>query len=141
MLSPSDEPSRQSVSDRSRVRANQRGMLPGILGAVATAISLAVANPDVHASAWNLIWWLSPAFFIVWIMLAGVQSFRRADEYQQRVQLESLAVGFLAAMTAAIVFLLLESARIHVGAAGEWVFWTGAAAWAGALTLKSARTR
>jgi hypothetical protein len=116
-------------------------MLPGILGAIAAIVSLTVANPDAHASVWNLIWWLSPVVSIVWIMLAGVQSFRRADEYQQRVQLESLAIGFLVAMTAAVIFLLLESARIRTGAAGEWVFWAGAAAWAGTLSVKSMRTR
>ncbi len=116
-------------------------MLPGIFGAMAAAASLTAASPDVHANAWNLVWWLSPVVFIVWIMLAGVQSFRRADEYQQRVQLESLAVGFLAAMIAAIVFLLLEGARIHTSSAGEWVFLAGLFAWAGTLSVKSLRSR
>jgi hypothetical protein len=44
-------------------------------------------------------------------------------------------------MLAAITFLLLESAQIHTSAPGEWVFWAGAAAWAGTLTIKSLRTR
>jgi hypothetical protein len=140
MPSPADS-AHLSQSDRRRARANQRGMLPGIIGAMAAAISLAAVNPDVHATTWNLIWWLSPAAFILWIMLAGVQGFRRADEYQQRLQLESLAVGFLVAMLAAITFLLLESARIRTSTAGEWVFFAGAAAWAGTLSVKSQRTR
>lgn len=116
-------------------------MLPGILGAAGATISLSAANPNVHADAWNVIWWLSPAAFVLWIMLAGVQGFRRADEYQQRVQLESLAVGFLVAMLAAVTFLLLESAQIHASAPGEWAFFAGAAAWACTLTIKSLRKR
>lgn len=140
MPPPTEDP-RQSQSDRRRARANKRGMLPGIVGAMAAAISLTAANPDIHANAWNLVWWLSPVVFIVWIMVAGVRSFRRADEYQQRVQLESLAIGFLVAMIAAVIFLLLESARIHTSTAGEWVFWAGAVAWAGTLSVKSLRTR
>ncbi len=131
----------QSQSDRRRARANRRGMLPGIAGALATTIILTAVNPDVHTNGWNLIWWLSPVVFVAWIMLAGVQSFRRADEYQQRVQLESLAVGFLVAMIAVITFLLLESAHVHTGTAVEWIFWAGGAAWGGTLSVKSLRTR
>lgn len=132
---------RISESDRRRSRANRRGMLPGIVGAMATVITLQAVNPDAHANAWNLIWWLSPVVFILWVILAGVKSFRRADEYQQRVQLESMAVGFLVAMIAAITFLLLEAAQIDARTAGEWVFWAGGAAWGGTLSVKSLRTR
>jgi hypothetical protein len=39
-----------------------------------------------------------------------------------------MAAGFLAAMIAAITFLLLETVQIHPKTAGEWVFWAGAAA-------------
>lgn len=105
-----------------------------------TAILTAV-NPDAHASAWNLIWWLSPAVFILWVMLAGARGFRRADEYQQRVQLESMAAGFLVAMIVAVIFLLLEAARMHTSTAGQWIFLGGAAAWGGTLTFKSLQTR
>jgi hypothetical protein len=132
---------RKSQSDRRRSRANRRGMLPGIAGAMAAALSLAAVNPDARANAWYLIWWLSPVIFVLWVILAGVQSFRRADEYQQRAQLESMAAGFLAAMIAALTFLLLEAAQIHARTAGEWVFWAGAAAWGGTLSFKSLRTR
>jgi cation transport ATPase len=136
-----DNEKRQSQSDRRRARANRRATLPAIAGCVADIIILTTVNPDARANAWNLIWWLSPAVFILWVMLAGVQGFRRADEYQQRVQLESMAAGFLVAMIAAVAFLLLEAARIHTSAAGQWVFWGGAAAWGGTLMFKSLRTR
>lgn len=137
----SDNEKRQSQSDRRRSRANRRGMLPAIAGGVVDTVILTAVNPDAHANAWNLIWWLSPAIFILWVMLAGVKGFRRADEYQQRVQLESMAVGFLVAMIAALTFLLLEAAQIHTSTAGQWVFWGGVAAWGGTLTFKSLRTR
>jgi hypothetical protein len=52
-----------------------------------------------------------------------------------------MAAGFLAAMIAALTFLLLEAAQIHARTAGEWVFWAGAAAWGGTLSFKSLRTR
>lgn len=116
-------------------------MLPGIAGALATAITLSAVDPDAHANAWNLIWWLSPVIFILWVILAGIASFRRADEYQQRVQLESMAAGFLVAMLAAITLLLLGSAQIHTASGGDWVFWAGGAAWGGTSLIKSLRTR
>jgi uncharacterized membrane protein YgdD (TMEM256/DUF423 family) len=132
---------RQSQSDRRRARANRRGMLPAIAGGVADTAILSAVNPDAHANAWNLIWWLSPAVFILWVVLAGAKGFRRADEYQQRVQLESMAAGFLAAMIVAVIFLLLGAAQIHTSTAGQWVFLGGVAAWGGTLTFKSLKTR
>ena len=137
----SDNPKRQSQSDRRRARANRRGMLPAIVAGVADTAVLSAVNPDAHANAWNLIWWLSPAAFVLWVMLAGAAGFRRADEYQQRVQLESMAAGFLVAMLVALVFLLLAAAQVHTSAAGPWVFAGGAVAWGGTLTFKSLRTR
>jgi hypothetical protein len=132
---------RPSQSNRRRAHANRRGMLPAIVGGVADTAILAAVNPDAHANVWNLIWWLSPAVFILWVIAAGARGFRSSDEYQQGVQLESMAAGFLAAMIVSVIFLLLQAARVHTGAVGQWVFLSGAAAWAGTMTVKSMRTR
>ena len=132
---------RESLSDSRRARANRRGMLPGIVGVVATSISLQAVNPNVHANAWTLIWWLLPVAFLLWAVLAGVEAFRRADEYQQRVQLESMAAGFVVAMLTAFTIQLLEFAQIGPTIAGEWVWLAGGVAWAGTLVFKTSRAR
>ncbi len=85
--------------------------------------------------------WVVERIFAGSARTTGAQGFRHADEYQQPAQLESVAVGFLVAMTVARIFLLLEAAQIHRSAARQWVFWGGGAACGGALTVKSLQTR
>lgn len=133
---------RTSQSDRLRLRADVRGMLPGLLGFVVADVSLDVFKPDGLANAWNFIWSLSPMIFVLWVALALLKSLRRADEYQRLMQLESMAVGFAAAMIVAIASSLLDAARIvHTSNAGGFVLYAGVAAWTGTLWFTSMRTR
>ncbi|MGD0063858.1 MAG: hypothetical protein ABSB76_10500, partial [Streptosporangiaceae bacterium] len=97
-------------------------------------------------STWSVILWLSPIVFVVWCVLAGLKSFRRADEYQQRVQLEAMAVGFGAVMITTTVFLLLESAPIKAPGAlssdpGGLVWAAGYLGWMGTIWFRSRAAR
>jgi hypothetical protein len=140
MMTPIEK--RSSSSDRIRLRADVREMLPGFAGLVATEASLDMFKPDGLASAWTFIWSLSPLVFVLWVVLALVRSLRRADEYQRLVQLESLAVGFAVAMIVAITSSLLDAARIvSTHNAGGFVLYAGSAAWVGTLWLKATRSR
>jgi hypothetical protein len=133
---------RTSHSDRLRLRADVRGMLPGLVGFAVTDVSLDVFKPDGLASAWNFLWSLSPMLFVLWIALALVKSVRRADEYQRLVQFESMAAGFAAAMIVAIVSSLLDAARIvETTNAGGVVLYAGGFAWLCTLWFKSIRAR
>jgi hypothetical protein len=84
--------------------------------------------------------------FLLWLVVAGVKSFRRADEYQQRVQLEAMAVGFPATMITAAIFLMLEAAPIKVNGVlgfgpGGLVWVAGTAGWCGTAWFRSRATR
>ena len=133
---------RTSQSDRLRIRADVRGILPGFVGFVATEVSLDVFKPDGLANAGTFIWSLSPMVFVLWVVLAVVRSLGRADEYQRLVQLESMAVGFAAMMIVAIASSLLDAAKIvDTSNAGGFVLYAGVAAWTGPLLVKSMRAR
>ncbi|GGK42076.1 hypothetical protein GCM10010124_38590 [Pilimelia terevasa] len=102
---------RPSRSDVARTRAEWRDGWPAVLLlvvlAVITETGLFGADGDA-AFAWSLAH-LVPAG---WIVVAQVRGLRRADEYQRRSQLEALAVGFAAVMSALYVIGLLQSADI-----------------------------
>jgi hypothetical protein len=132
---------RTSEGDHRRDRVNRREVLPPLIGLVISSISLQSARPDAHGSTWNILWWLSPAIFFVGVLLAGARGFSRADELQQRIQLESMAIGFATAMAAAFTFLLLDAADINVRHVGEWVSLVGGLTWAAALSSKTLRSR
>ena len=136
------EEKRISQSDLLRRRADRRAMALPMAGFFAAAISAFALAPNGGKSTWSVILWLSPIVFVLWCVLAGIKSFRRADEYQQRMQLEAMAVGFAAVMITTTVFLLLESAPIKAPGAlssdpGGLVWAAGYAGWMGTIWFRS----
>ena len=115
-------------------------------GFFAACVSAFVFAANGGKSTWSVILWLSPVAFLLWLVVAGGKSFRRADEYQQRVQLEAMAVGFAATMITAAIFLLLEAAPIKVNGVlgfgpGGLVWAAGTAGWCGTAWFRSRATR
>jgi hypothetical protein len=115
-------------------------------GFFAATVSAFAFAPNGGKSTWSVILWLSPIIFVLWCVLAGVNSFRRADEYQQRVQLEAMAVGFAATMITTTVFLLLEAAPIKVNGVlssdpGGLAWAAGYAGWMGTIWFRSRAAR
>lgn len=143
MATPTEK--RISQGDRLRRRAELRTLSPGIVGFFVTDITVLAFNPDGRASVWNLLWWLSPMVFVLWTALGMVKCYRRSDEYQRLVQLQSMAAGFAATMIVAIVSSQLDAARILSTSVRDnqagWVIFAGTFAWVGTLWFKSARTR
>jgi hypothetical protein len=140
------EEKRLSQSDLLRRRTDRRAMALPMAGFFAAFISALAFAPNGGKSTWSVILWLLPIVFVLWCVLAGLKSFRRADEYQQRVQLEAMAVGFGAAMIAATVFLLLESAPIKAAGAlssdpGGLVWAAGYIGWMGTIWFRSRAAR
>jgi hypothetical protein len=136
------EEKRLSQSDLLRRRAGRRAMALPMAGFFAATISAFALAPNGGTSTWSVILWLSPIVFVLWCVLAGIKSFRRADEYQQRMQLEAMAVGFAAVMITTTVFLLLESAPIKAPGAlssdpGGLVWAVGYAGWMGTTWFRS----
>jgi hypothetical protein len=115
-------------------------------GFFAACVSALVFAANGGKSTWSIILWLSPVAFLLWLVVAVVKCFRRADEYQQRVHLEAMAVGFAATMITAAVFLLFESAPIKVNGIlgfgpGGLVWAAGTAGWCGTVWFRSRATR
>lgn len=123
-----------STLDRTRRRAYLRWFVPGIV-AYALAIGLVVAVTDDGTTA-RWAWYLVPVLPLVWIGVAIGRDALTADEYQQQLIFRSMAVGFGAAMFAAVVTGMLDAADVDVGASGWIVFGAGMSAWAvhGAFT-------
>jgi hypothetical protein len=139
---------RLSRSDLLRRRADRRAMALPIAGFFAASISAFAFAFAANGgkSTWTIILWLSPVAFLLWLVAAVVKSLRRADEYQQRVQLEAMAVGFAATMITAAVFLMIEAAPIKVSGIlgfgpGGLVWFAGTAGWCGTLLFRSRATR
>src|ERR1035441_10895224 len=136
------EKKRLSQSDLLRRRADRRAMALPMAGFFPATVSAFAFAPNGGKSPWSVILWLSPIIFVLWCVLAGVKSFRRADEYQQRVQLEAMAVGFAAVMITTTVFLLLEAAPIKAPGAlssdpGGLVWAVRDAPWMGTIWFRS----
>ena len=115
-------------------------------GFFAACVSAFIFAANGGKSTWSVILWLSPVAFLLWLVVAGVKSFRRADEYQQRVQLEAMAVGFAATMITTTVFLLLEAAPIKVSGIlssdpGGLAWAAGYAGWMGTIWFRSRAAR
>jgi hypothetical protein len=68
-----------------------------------------------------------PAAGVAWAVLRHV---RRIDDYQRRILLEGIAVGFALAMLAAIALGLLAAAGLVVPAAPWIVYGIGMVSWA-----------
>lgn len=137
---------RLSQSDILRRRADRRAMALPIAGFFAACISAIAFAANGGKNTWSVILWLLPVAFLLWLVVAVVKSLGRADEYQRRVQLEAMAVGFAATMITAAVFLMLESAPIKVtGAlgndAGGLVWLAGTVGWCCALWFRSRAAR
>ncbi|WP_235433461.1 hypothetical protein [Protofrankia coriariae] len=84
------------------------GLPVATLGGIALALG---SSPDQSAA--QKAWWLgiSGAFTlaVAWVLL---RAFRRADEYQRKIQLESMAIAFAAVMVGLQIAALLDAADI-----------------------------
>lgn len=125
-----------------RDRAALRDLAPGLAALLLTQGTLVVRDPGTPPDAWRVLWALSPLLAVLWLVRAQWRSLRRADEYQRLVQLEAMAVGFGAAVTAALTGGLLDAA--HLGNARQSLqiaFLAGILAWIVALAVRSRPAR
>jgi cytochrome bd-type quinol oxidase subunit 2 len=99
----------QSRLDRAARRAVLVEGLPVVaLGAVALALGSAPADTGRGDAGWAAV---SMAFVlaVAWVL---VRAFRRADEYQRKIQLESMAVAFAAVLVALQGAMLLDAVGV-----------------------------
>lgn len=87
---------------------------------------------------WRFAWALAPVIPAPWLVVAVLRHVHRLDEYQRLLLLESLAVGFAAAMLAAITLGFLANAGLRFTDAPWLVLAAGTLGW-GLTSLRKGR--
>jgi hypothetical protein len=80
-------------------------------------------------SPWRFLWAVLPVLPLIWVGIAVVRHLRRLDDYQQRLTLLSLGVGFAVAMAAAVTMGLLGAAGLQTLVTPWIIFGAGMAGW------------
>ena len=102
MMTSDLDSSGNSRGDRARTRAYLRDFLPGIGGyLVVLAIVVRFGNLD-GSSPWRFLWAVLPVIPALWCLRAVARHIGRIDDYQQRLLLKGIGVGFGVAMITAV---------------------------------------
>jgi len=130
-----NETRQDNVTRAARRAALVEGLPVITLGGLALALG---SNPDQTDA--QKAWWLGAsaafALAVAWVLF---RAFRRADEYQRKIQLESMAVAFAVVLIALEVASLLDA--VGIGQLRQYVqiiFIGGVATW---LIVADLRTR
>lgn len=125
-----DLDNRRDPVARRAARPYLRDVTIGVV-AYAVLLVLAVTVGDLEGdSPARLVWALLPVLPLAWVLVAVVRLLPRLDEYQRQLQLQALAVGFGAAMIAAVTVGFLAFAGVQ-GWWSSWaVFTVGMLGWA-----------
>jgi hypothetical protein len=81
-------------------------------------------------SPWRFVRALAAALPVAWTVRAVVRHARRVDEFQRLLLLQSIAVGFAAAMLGAVTLGFLTVAGLRLEDAPWFVFGAGMLGWA-----------
>lgn len=91
---------------------------------LATSLALSLSH-----GPWRVAWAVLSLLLVVSLLVMTVLRARRMDEYQIKLLFPGLAVGFTAAVFAALTVGTLSSAGLHVPNAGWPVCIVGVLAW------------
>jgi hypothetical protein len=129
MMTSNLDSSGQSRGDRAKARAYLRDFLPAMLTYIVVLALVLVFGDLGGTSPWRFVWAVLPVLPVIWMAVAVIRHLRRLDDYQQRLNLQALGVGFAVAMSAAVSMGLLESAGLQTQAIGWIIFGAGMAGW------------
>jgi drug/metabolite transporter (DMT)-like permease len=129
----------KTADDRLTSSARRASLVDGIPVITLGGLTLGIgADPDQSASI-TAVWVALSAAFTLSIVWVFYRAFRRADEYQRKIQLESMAVAFGAVMVGLSVVGLLDAIDVgELKAHVQMVFIGGVMLW---LVLVDLRTR
>lgn len=96
----------------------------GAGGYLLASLALSLSN-----GAWRLAWAVLSLLLVALLVVTAVLRARRMDEYQVKLLFPGLAVGFTAAVFAALTVGTLSAAGVHVPNAGWPVCIVGVLAW------------
>ncbi|MBL7489660.1 hypothetical protein I6A60_12170 [Frankia sp. AgB1.9] len=129
-----DEARQDKVTRDARRAILIDGIPVSLFGMIALALG---SSPDQTTAEKG--WWLgvTGAFTlsVVWVL---VRAFRRADEYQRKIQLESMAIAFAAVLVGLQAAVLLDAADIvGLRPLSEVIVIGGVAVWLGIADLRT----
>jgi len=129
MMTSDLDNSGSSRGDRARTRAYLIDFLPGIIGYLAVlALVVAFGNLD-GSSPWRFLWAVLPVIPALWCLRAVARHIGRIDDYQQRLLLKGIGIGFGVAMITAVTIGFLGIAGMETRFAGWIIFVAGMLGW------------
>lgn len=129
MMTSSLDRSEQSRGDRARAWAYIREFVPAMLTYCVVLVLVLTFGDLDGTSPWRFVWAVLPVLPLIWVGIAVVRHLRRLDDYQQRLTLLSLGVGFAVAMVAAVTMGLLGAAGLQTPVTPWIIFGAGMFAW------------
>ncbi len=131
---------RTREGDSTRDRDARRAVLvEGLPVAVLGGATLALGSDPARTDEVDWLWFALSVLFVVSVAVVLVRNFRRGDEYQRKVQLESMAVAFAAVLLALQVAMLLDAVGVgSLRLAVPLIGFGGILVW---LTVADLRTR
>lgn len=133
-----DPPSVLSRGERAVARRYMWEFLPGAVAYVVLFFGVTSLVDLESGDPVNVLWALLPVVPVVWMIVSVVRHVRRIDEFQRTLVLQSFALGFGAAMLAAVVIALVGMTGIVVIGAEWYVFLVGMGTW-GVASMVSTR--
>lgn len=130
---------RSTVSERRAARRYMWEIAAGAVGFMLVFLFLPAIVQAEPGSALSVVIALVPVIPVGWIAVALIRHILRVDEFQRRIVIDSLAIGFGAAMLIALCVAFLSTAAISVSYPEWWVFIGGMATWGIAITVLSVR--
>jgi hypothetical protein len=128
-----------SRGDRARTRAYLRDFLPGMIGYLAVLALVVTFGKLDGSSPWRFLWAVLPVIPALWCLRAVARHIGRIDDYQQRLLLQGIGVGFGVAMITAATVGFLGIAGMDTRMAGWIIFAAGMLGWIVGAALSAKR--
>jgi len=104
---------RTREGDSTRDRDARRAVLvEGLPVAVLGGATLALGSDPARTDGVDWLWFGLSVLLVVSVAVVLVRNVRRGDEYQRKIQLESMAVAFAAVLLALQVAMLLDAVGV-----------------------------
>ena len=128
-----------SLPMASRDRAARRALfIEGIPLVVLGLVALSLGSTPATTLTGRALWVSVTALFVLAVVVVVYRAFRRADEYQRRIQLESMAIAFGAVLVALqIAGLLAVSGVGNLRESFQLIIIGGILVWQGVADLRT----
>jgi uncharacterized membrane protein YjfL (UPF0719 family) len=130
-------------TEAERDRAARRALfIEGTPVVVLGLVALPLGSQPASTGTGKALFISVTALFVVAVVVVMYRAFRRADEYQRKIQLESMAVGFAAVLVALQIAGLLAASGIgELQQSFQLIIIGGILTWQGVADLRTRLAR